>query len=156
MKTRAPRPVADLLTDSVAGLDERLIEHRLRRTWAALVGPDVARHARPQSLLNGCLQIAVDNSPWLHELTLRSAEVRDRVAREFGTVTSVRFLLAGLPGETPDVPAAAPPRARPLAAADVREIESATATISDPAVAAAARRLLTKAWRSPQAGGVSR
>ena len=156
MKTRAPRLVADLLTDAVAGLDDRLVEHRLRRAWAALVGPDVARHARPRSLQNGCLQIAVDNSPWLHELTLRAAEVHERVARQFDGVTAVRFVLAGLPEERPEAPAAAPPRPRSLPAAEVREIESATATISDPAVAAAARRLLTKAWRSPHAGGVSR
>lgn len=156
MKTRAPRPVANLLAGAVPGLDEHLEEYRIRRSWRSVVGPDVARRAWPQALVNGCLQIAVDNSPWLHELTLRTAEFQDRLAREFTVVRSLRFVLASRPAEGPAALAPAPPRRAPLEAADVREIESATATISDPTVAAAARRLLTKAWRSPNARGMTR
>src|SRR5216684_1149067 len=106
MRVGAPRAVADLLVTAVPELRERLAEHHVRRVWSTLVGADVARRAKPRALVDGCLTVIVDNSPWLHELTLRADEL--------------------------------------------------ISPISDPALAAAARRLLTKAWRFPGERGAER
>jgi hypothetical protein len=146
VKRERPRAVAELLVNAMPGLRERLVAERICRTWSALVGPDVARHAWPQGVTNGCLHVVVDNSPWLHEMTLRAEELTGRVAARFETIRSLRFTLGRLEGssETPPPPAR-PPRVLDLD--DVREIDETVAPIRDPDVRAAARRLLGTARR---------
>lgn len=155
MRGESPRPVGDLLVTAIPQLAERLVEHRLRRAWPSVVGHEVARRAQPLALSGGCLHVVVDNSPWLHELTLRGAELTDRLRRHSAAVRSVRFTLGRLPEREAQAPA---PLATlpPLTPADVAEIDAATAAIKDDGLAAAARRLLAKAWRSSSARGSSR
>jgi len=155
MRARAPRAVADLLATAVPGLRERLLEVDVRRAWSAVVGADLARRSRPQSLSGGCLTVAVDNSPWLQELTLRSGELAERLRGRFPEIRSLRLVLGtlGAPEGRPRERARA---AVPLDAAARRAIDDATAAIPDETLAAAARRLLTKAWRFPRERGAAR
>src|SRR5215468_11609635 len=144
MDSRPPRAVADLLLTAVPDLRDRLLEHRIRRAWPQVVGADAARRAQARSFADGCLTVAVDNSPWLHELTLRSDELTRRLRERFDAVRSLRFVAGSIEAE-------AAPRgaARPAPALDqraLREIDEATASIPDAGVAAAARRVMTKAW----------
>jgi hypothetical protein len=146
MKGGTPRVVGELLVSAVPQLESRLLVQRLCRAWTTLVGADVARRTQPQSLVNGCLLIVVDNSPWLHEMTLRAPELAARLGAEFPGVRSVRFAL-GVPPAEESPPAARPaPRRSRLTADDRRAIDAAAAAISDPDVAAGARRLLARAW----------
>lgn len=144
-----------MLAAAVPRIAERLPEYRIRKGWRTLVGPDVARRARPDSLVNGCLHVVVDNSPWLSELTLRAAELTARLQAEFGAVRSIRFTLGTLEAE-PSPPAERRQRRVALGDDDRRDIEAATSAISDPALAEAARRLLTTARRSGHARKASR
>jgi len=154
VKREGPRAVADLLVSAVPELRERLFAERIRRAWSTLVGPDVARHARPQSIANGCLQVIVDNSAWLHELTLRAAELTDRVAARFESIRSLRFTLGHLEGAG-EVSARPPTRpSRVLDPDDVREIDASVAPIRDPELRAVARRLLGTARRFEPTRGV--
>jgi hypothetical protein len=156
MKQRTPRAVADVLIAAVPQLSDRLPEYHIRRAWAALVGPDMARRTRPQSLSNGCLHVVVDNSPWLHELTLRVAELTARLAAET-PVRSLRFTLGTLETEPRSRPERRERRATALTDDDRRDIDEAASAISDPALADVARRLLTTARRFPAgARGVAR
>ena len=142
--------------NAVPQLEDRLLVRRLRRTWVALVGADMARRAQPHALVNGCLQVVVDNSPWLHELTLRGPELTARLARECPAVRSVRFTLGAPPAEEP-TPAVRPaPRTSRLSDDDRCAIDAAAAAISDPALAAGARRLLARAWPAWPARGIER
>jgi hypothetical protein len=155
MKAGAPRAVADLLATAVPQLRDRLVELEVRRAWSTVVGTDVARRARPQSLAAGCLTVVADNSPWLQELTLRSGELTERLHGRFAQITSVRFVLGALEARE----AAPRERARPavpLDAAARRAIDEAASAIPDETLAAAARRLLTKAWRFPPDRGAVR
>jgi len=156
MKRQAPRAVGELLVNAVPQLEDRLLVRRLRRTWVALVGADMARRAQPHALVNGCLQVVVDNSPWLHELTLRGPELTARLARECPAVRSVRFTLGAPPAEEP-TPAVRPAsRTSRLSDDDRCAIDAAAAAISDPALAAGARRLLARAWPAWPARGIER
>jgi hypothetical protein len=156
MSSQAPRPVADVLVSALPQLADRLVEVRLRRSWTALVGADTARRAQPHSLVNGCLTVTVDNSPWLHELTLRAAELTARVRADHPAVQSLRFTLGRVERDS-TAPAIRDHRAAAsLSAADGREIDAATAAIADPTLASAARRLLSRAWPSTRARGVTR
>jgi len=150
MKGGAPRRVGELLVSAMPQLQDRLLVQKLRAEWPALVGHEVARRTQPQALTNGCLQVTVDNSPWLHEMTLRAPDVAARVGAQFPAVRSIRFSLGLPPAEEP------PPAARPapvtLVDDDRRAIDAAAAAISDRDLAASARRLLTRAWSVPARG----
>src|ERR1051325_9091220 len=104
MRSGTPRPVGDVLAAAVPQIAERLPEYHVRRVWTALVGPDVARRARPQRLSNGCLHIVVDNSPWRGALTLRSADLTPNPHAKFDPIRSLRFTLGTLEAE-PSPPA---------------------------------------------------
>src|SRR5688500_13166828 len=155
MKSGPPRAIGELLLSALPQLGDRLLVVRMRRSWAALVGPDAARRTQPQALVNGCLTIVVDNSPWLHELTLRAADLTARLQSQYSAVQSLRFSLgAAAAGEAV---AESRPAPRPtLPADDTRAIDAAAAAISDPAPAASARRLLSRAWPPVPARGNER
>jgi hypothetical protein len=147
VKAQAPRPVADLLTSAMPQLRQRLLEVTIRRSWASIVGAEVARRARPDRLQHGSLSIVVDNSPWLSELTLRSAEITDAVRQRVPQVLSLRFVLGSLPAEAHERGPGREPEPLPLSDADRHEIETAVSAIPDATLAAAARRLMTTARR---------
>src|SRR4029450_3000868 len=119
MDKRPPRVVADLILSAVPDLRDRLLEHRIRRAWSDVVGADAARRAQPRSFAEGCLTVAVDNSPWLHALT----------------PPPVRCARARL--EPPSRVGADAERPAPLDAGVRREIDQAASAIPDPALAAA-------------------
>src|SRR2546430_15095585 len=109
MRVGAPRAVADLLVTAVPELRERLAEHHVRRVWSTLLGADVARRAKPQALVDGCLTVVVDNSPWLHELTLRADELTARLRARFPALRAPRVP----PGPLQEAGPPAAPRRRP-------------------------------------------
>jgi hypothetical protein len=149
MKSGRPRAVGELLVSALPQLEDRLLVERLGRRWTSLVGAAAARRCRPQRLVNGCLHVVVDNSPWLSELTLLAPDLTARVGAEVPAVRSLRFSLGVAPAEegTPAAPPA--PRAARLTDDDRRAIDAAAAAISDPALAATARRLLARGWSLP-------
>ena len=151
--TTAPRALADLVESAVPQLKERLLELRVRQAWPILVGAEVARRAGPQALSGDTLVVVVDNSPWLQELTLRSAELTTRINAAFPGVRSLRFTLGGLRSENRAPTDAEPVRPALLTEAESREIDQAVEKIPDPALAHAARRLLTNAWRATRPRG---
>ena len=95
-RSHSPVRVSDVLIAALPALEERLLAERIRLGWRAAVGAELARRSRPGELKAGTLTVAVDNSPWLQELSMRSAEVLDAVRARFGpSVTALRLSLAG-------------------------------------------------------------
>jgi hypothetical protein len=155
MKKPAPRPVGEILPSALPQIADRLLELNLRHAWPSLVGRDAARRSRPDAFSGGLLRVAVDNSPWLHELTLRAAELTQSVRASFPAVQALRFVLGAIPSESAGAPTK---RQRPVAltAADHADIDAAAAAISDSVLADAARRLLVTARRFPRTQVASR
>ena len=110
----------------------------------------MARRSRPDGVTGGTLRVVVDNSPWLHELTLREAELTAKVRERFPEIRALRFALGTLESEPAALRASAP-RAVPLTPSDHADIEAAAGAIRDESVADAARRLITTARRFPRA-----
>src|SRR2546429_9031781 len=104
MRVGAPRAVADLLVTAVPELRDRLAEHHVRRAWTALVGTDVARRAQPKGLVDGCLTGGVDNSPRLHQLTLRGEELTARLPERVPAGPALRLTLRRLQPAAPPAP----------------------------------------------------
>jgi predicted nucleic acid-binding Zn ribbon protein len=91
-----PVRVGTMLTAALPALEERLLAERIRQGWRTAVGSELAHRTRPGELRAGTLTVMADNSPWLQELSMRSAEVLDAVRARFGpTVTALRPSLAG-------------------------------------------------------------
>src|SRR5258705_6258500 len=145
---RSPVRVGNLLTRAIPALAERLLEESIRREWAQTVGPDAARRSRPISLRQGTLQVSVDNSPWLQELTLRSAAITGALHERHGAaVDGVRFVLAtAAPSAAPIAPAHSRTTvpSRQLSAEEARQVDDAGRPLADHRLGASIRRLLTK------------
>jgi hypothetical protein len=146
---RNPVRVGNLLTAAVPALAERMLEQAIRREWTQTAGPEAARRTRPGALRQGTLEVSVDNSPWLQELTLRSAAIVAALRKRHGSaVTGVRFALGSGPGDAdvaalPEREGTAAPRRR-LNAEEARLVDAAAARLPDPALASSLTRLLTK------------
>ena len=149
MKRPAPRAVGDLLSSALPQISERLVELHIRRAWTSIVGRDGARRTHPAGLNGGTLRIVVDNSPWLHELTLREAELTAKVRAQFPDVRALRLTLGALSTET-STAGTPPPRPVSLTADDHADIDAATTAIADSNLAEAARRLMVTARRFPR------
>ena len=146
---RHPVRVGNLLTAAVPALAERILEDAVRRDWAQTAGPDAARRSRPGAIKQGTLEVSVDNSPWLQELTLRSAAIVAALRKRHGSaVSGVRFALGRSHGDDPV--AAGPAHAgteaprRRLSAEEARIVDAAAGQLPDPALASSLKRLLTK------------
>ncbi|MFQ5521321.1 MAG: DUF721 domain-containing protein, partial [Candidatus Methylomirabilia bacterium] len=72
----SPVRVGSLLSAAVPGLAGQLVEVRIHNEWRSVMSSEFARHCQPGRLRNGTLEVIVDNSPWLQEVTLREAELR--------------------------------------------------------------------------------
>jgi predicted nucleic acid-binding Zn ribbon protein len=72
--------------DLVASLVER---------WPDVVGTTVAAHARPRSIRDGVLTVAVDAPPWATQLRYLENDIRVRLREISGrdTVTTVRIVV---------------------------------------------------------------
>jgi hypothetical protein len=155
MKKSAPRAVGDLLPSALPQIADRLLELKIRASWASIVGRDTARRTRPEAFAAGVLRVVVDNSPWLQELTLRAGALTADVRARYPEVRELRFMLGTLERDSANA-AAKPRRPISLTADDRAEIDAATVAIADAGVAEAARRLLTTARRFPRASAAPR
>jgi hypothetical protein len=150
-----PVRVRDVLVAAVPELRERMLEEEIRNDWTRVVGPVLSGRSRPGQLRAGSLDVTVDNSPWLQELTLRSSEILSALQHRYGgAVTSLRFTL----GTVHTSPPRARTRPRPSVPASLRPdearlVERMVDPVADPALAASLRRLLTKDVLGRRASG---
>ena len=90
-----PRRLDSLLKDVLKSspLAEGLERQSALTAWPDIVGPEIARHSRAESVQDGILRIRVDSSVWAQELALHER----RIVREFedrlgeGSVREIRF-----------------------------------------------------------------
>ncbi len=83
---RPPRPVGDSL-DVVAshlGAPPARALGLLFERWADLVGPAIAAHSRPVSLVRGKLVVSVDQPGWAAQLNWLEADLLHRFAEGLG------------------------------------------------------------------------
>jgi hypothetical protein len=141
-----PVRVRDVLIAAVPDLKNRLLEETIKTDWSRLIGPQLGQRSRPGRLHAGVLEVIVDNSPCLLELTLRGSELLAALRRRFEAVSALRFSLGVLPSvREPAAPSRARPEARERPSAEeLGAIEAMTASLPDPVLAGSLRQLLTK------------
>jgi hypothetical protein len=52
------------------GLEEKLRENEVSALWSEVVGPKISEHAQPIRVRGGRLFVGVEDSVWLHQLSL--------------------------------------------------------------------------------------
>ena len=76
-----PTLVADILNDLVHQRDwnSGLAEGTLFATWSQIVGPEIAGHATPLSLLDGKLLVQCSSTAWATQLNLVSPKLLEQI-----------------------------------------------------------------------------
>jgi len=69
-KTKGPRPSAK--------------NSKIWELWPKVVGPQIAKHAQPQSIYGGRLYVGTSDSAWVTELSFRREKIRQRLNQELG------------------------------------------------------------------------
>ena len=103
-KTSAkPTPLAEALQAWIkkAGLVKRMDQAVVVEEWAALVGPQIAKVAVPESVSpDGVLRVKVATAPWATELQMMTPRIIGRLntGRPARPITSIRWVVGTLPG----------------------------------------------------------
>ena len=118
------------------GFESKLLENRLRRDWAVIVGEPIATNTWPDQIRYKKLYLLVHNSVWLHQLTFLKPTLIQKLNTAAGAVliTDIVFRIGELP-EASLVPA--PPEDHvahvpPPSAALLAEISAHVTTVQDP------------------------
>jgi hypothetical protein len=149
--------VGELLETALPRLREPLVTSRLQRHWRVLVGQEIARRAQPITLTDGILQVAVDNSPWLQELSLREAELLHRIQSAVGPgiIRGLRFVLqAREDGEATPREGRRNSRRAPLTPTEQAKVKETVSDLHDQTLATTLERLLTQAALAERHAGV--
>ncbi|MDE0204906.1 MAG: DUF721 domain-containing protein [Candidatus Tectomicrobia bacterium] len=130
-----------------AGLSNVVTLVKLKRSWTAIAGSQLAGVSHPVGFRWGELLVSVSDSIWLQQMTFFQAKLRDKIRRELGDarVTKLRFVLAYAvdPPPGPASPRAERQEPQTLTAGEERAVRSGTAGILNPRLREAASR----AWR---------
>jgi predicted nucleic acid-binding Zn ribbon protein len=75
------------------GIDSALRTYGVITGWDEVVGEQIARVARPQRIENGVLYVSVASAPWRAELTMKRAEIMQKLNEAAGSavVKDIRF-----------------------------------------------------------------
>lgn len=88
-----PATLPQLLDAVLAGLGAPAVDSivAIHEGWAGIVGDELADHAHPLSIEDGCLRVGVDSAAWASHLRWSEREIVARVDRlvGVGVVTAV-------------------------------------------------------------------
>ena len=104
---RPPRKISELLdrTTRLLGAPSSHTTSAVVSGWEDLVGADIAGHARPVSLHNGVLVLAVDHPAWAAQLRFMTADLLARIAQTTRSegpseVTEISIRVVGQPSSS--------------------------------------------------------
>ncbi len=89
MARREMSSIRSLLPSVLASLAKETGDARaLRAVWEDVVGPAIARAARPSALRGSTLVVSVESARWAKELEGRERELCERLAEKLGTAVA--------------------------------------------------------------------
>lgn len=68
---------------------------RVLGEWDRLVGPEIAEHCRPSSLVDGQLVLVAESSAWATQLRLMTKALRSRLAEQVGPDVVTAIVVRG-------------------------------------------------------------
>ena len=94
-RQRPVRKIGDVISNLFArrGYAQLQFRAELQQAWESAAGERLARHGRPLELRRGVLQIAVENSAAVQELTFQKAQLLSRMKQLLATekIRDLRF-----------------------------------------------------------------
>lgn len=99
-RARDPQRLGETVTTwlSATGAGREVVKATVFTRWAELVGPDIAAHATPVSLVDGELLVQAESTAWATQLRLLSAGMIRKINAEIGRGTVTRIRTAGPAG----------------------------------------------------------
>ena len=99
--TTKPTPLAEALQAWVKkkGLIKRMDQAVVVEEWAALVGPQIAKVATPESVTpDGVLRVKVATAPWAAELQMMTPRIIGRLntGRPARPITGIRWVVGSV------------------------------------------------------------
>ena len=81
------------------GLESKLLECRIRREWAMIVGESIASNTWPDQIRYKKLYVRVHNAVWLHQLTFLKPTLVKKISNAAGTelIADIVFRVGELP-----------------------------------------------------------
>jgi predicted nucleic acid-binding Zn ribbon protein len=94
---RDPVSLGDMVTRLVAerGWEATSASARVVGEWDRLVGPEVADHCRPLSLVDGELVLVAESSAWATQLRLLTRTLQKRLAEQVGEGVVTKVVVRG-------------------------------------------------------------
>ncbi len=93
-RARDPQRLGDTVTAwlSAAGAGKEIAKAAVFDRWAQIVGPGIADHCRPVSLVDGELVLQAESTAWATQLRMMAGTITQRINAEIGrgTVTRIR------------------------------------------------------------------
>ena len=79
------KKVRDILPEVMKslGLDAKVREAQLNRSWPEVVGETVAARSRPGAVRKGVLLVEVENNAWMQEIRFHQSEIVKRIQEQF-------------------------------------------------------------------------
>ncbi|UCD63323.1 MAG: DUF721 domain-containing protein [Candidatus Zixiibacteriota bacterium] len=97
--SRQPGPLSGALGRVIksAGLTDKYHGWMVVTQWAKIVGPDLARVARPERYDDGTLIVAVPDASWRQELSMKQDELLEKIrSHPYGkSITRIRLIQGG-------------------------------------------------------------
>ncbi len=94
-RSRSPQALGDALEQLAQDLDiaKPLNRYAVLTSWGEIVGEQIAKVATAERVEDGVLIVRVTTAPWRAELSLRRAEILEKVAARVGkgVVREIRF-----------------------------------------------------------------
>ncbi|MDA0657947.1 MAG: DUF721 domain-containing protein [Planctomycetota bacterium] len=98
---RAPQRMGDVVSQLMArrGYARVLSHHQYDDSWREIVGEEIARQTRTGQLKRSVLEIFVQNSVLMQELTFRKSELLKRLQSQHLShqIKEIRFKVAAVP-----------------------------------------------------------
>jgi hypothetical protein len=117
------------------GLESKLLESRLRRDWASIVGEPIASNTWPDQIRYKKLYLLVHNSVWLHQLTFLKPTLIQKLNSTAGgeLITDITLRIGKIPVRTA-APATMPPLDGDVTDSEdiLTEVSSHVSAIQDP------------------------
>jgi predicted nucleic acid-binding Zn ribbon protein len=159
---RSPVPVAEAVSSALKllGVEGRVRQGELWQVWPAVVGPQIARHAQPQTVQQGRLIVHVTDPVWLHQLSMMRHNLLAALNERLGPPAFREIVLRIGPVQAlptgPDPGPLMPEPERPLDPETSGRIEELLSPVQDAPFAEALRRLLRRSAGSRETGPSSR
>jgi predicted nucleic acid-binding Zn ribbon protein len=95
--TRDPQPIAATLRTWVraAGVGADLTKATVFGRWAEIVGPDIAAHCAPVTLVDGELLVEAESSAWATQIRMLGPQLARRINGEVGERSVLRVRARG-------------------------------------------------------------